>query len=281
MALPPFHLDVLPLLMATTLEALYLWAVRRLRTPEGPLDEPAVSRRQMSWFSGGVAVIALATVWPLHDLAEHYLLSMHMVQHLLLSLVAPPMLLLGMPSWLLRRILAPRPIKAMARQLTRPFIALVLFNAVIVITHWPAWMDLSLKNQSFHLITHALLFGSATLMWWPVVSPLPEMPTLSYPGRMLYLFLQSIVPTVPASFLTFGSTPLYSFYAHVPRIWGWSTITDQTISGLIMKLVGGFLLWTVIAVIFFKWYQVEQREGWDELKWRDVEREIRGEMTRR
>jgi putative membrane protein len=106
------------------------------------------------------------------------------------------------------------------------------------------------------------------------------MPTLSLPGRMLYLFLQSIIPTVPASFLTFGSSAMYPFYEHAPRIWGWSAVTDQRIAGLIMKLVGGLILWGVIAVLFFKWYAVEQQGGWDELAGAHLDREIRRGLTR-
>jgi putative membrane protein len=274
-----FHPDALALVLL--LQVAYLWALARLGPSAVPPDEPPASRRQMIWFSSGVLVILVASLWPVHDLSERYLLSAHMVQHTLISLVAPPMLLLGMPAWLLRRILAPRPLRAVVRQLTRPFIALVVFNTVIVLTHWPAVMNLVLRHHSLHLVGHLVLFLSATAMWWPVVSPLPEMPTLSYPGRMLYLFLQSIVPTVPASFLTFGTQPLYSFYATAPRIWGLSVLTDQTVAGLIMKLLGGAILWTVIAVVFFKWYFVEQQGGWDELKWRDVERDVRSELSKR
>jgi len=263
------------------LEGAYLWALARLGPSAVPSDEPPASRRQVIWFSSGVLVILAASLWPIHDLSERYLLSAHMVQHTLISLVAPPMLLLGMPAWLLRRILAPRPLRAVVRQFTRPFIALVVFNTVIVLTHWPAVMNLMLRHHPLHLVGHVVLFLSATAMWWPVVSPLPEMSTLSYPGRMLYLFLQSIVPTVPASFLTFGSQPLYSFYATAPRIWGVSVLTDQTVAGLIMKLLGGAILWTVLAVVFFKWYFVEQQDGWDELKWRDVERDVRSELSKR
>jgi putative membrane protein len=104
--------------------------------------------------------------------------------------------------------------------------------------------------------------------------------------QMLYLFLQSILPTVPASFLTFGSKPLYSFYETVPRLYGWSALSDQQVAGLIMKLVGGFYLYSVIAVIFFRWYADEERVderarereagGADEtLYWDDVERELK------
>ena len=93
-----------------------------------------------------------------------------------------------------------------------------------------------------------IVLGSALVMWWPVVSPLPEMPPLAPPGQMLYLFVQSLAPTIPASFLTFGTTPLYPVYATFPRIWGISAMTDQLIAGLIMKIVGGLILWGVIAV---------------------------------
>jgi putative membrane protein len=279
--LPPFewHLDAV-LLMAA-IEAWYLWALARLGPRSVPPGAEVASRRQRTWWTAGVATLLVASVWPIHDLSEGYLFSVHMVQHTLISLVAPPMFLLGCPSWLLRRMIAPRPIHALVSQATRPVIAFVLFNTVIVVTHWPPIVDGMLQHHPWHFVAHAVLFGSATCMWWPVVSPLPEMPTLSYPGRMLYLFVQSIVPTVPASFLTFGSSPLYAFYEHAPRIWGWSALTDQTIAGLIMKIVGGLILWGVIAALFFRWYAVEQRGGWDELAGAHLERDIRRGMNRR
>jgi putative membrane protein len=275
--LPPFHIHLDVLLLAGVLEGVYLWAMTRLRPP----GVPAASRRQVAWYTTGVLTLLVATAWPMHDLSERYLLSAHMVQHLLISLVAPPMLLLGTPDWLLRRALSPAPLRWAVGHLARPFAAFVLFNFVIVITHWPVLVDLMLRQHFLHFLGHVALFGTATLMWWPVVDPLPETPRLSPPGKMLYLFLQSIVPTVPASFLTFGSAPLYRFYAEAPRIWGVSVMSDQTVAGLIMKLVGGLILWVVIAVVFFRWYGEESQPGWDALKWRDVEQEIRTELTKR
>ena len=289
MRLPPWHVHADVLLLAIALEAGYLWAISRLDggsgagsgNPQAARGRLA-SRRQVTWYTSGVAVIAVASSWPIHDLAEGYLFSVHMVQHMLISLVAPPMLLLGMPPQLLRKLISPRPFHWLVRNLARPFIAMVLFNLVIVVTHWPPVVNAMLEHHPLHFFGHAVLFGTATLMWWPVVGPLPELPVLSYPGRMLYLFLQSIVPTVPASFLTFGSQPLYHFYATVPRIWGISVLTDQLIAGLIMKLGGGAVLWGVITAVFFRWYgQERSSEGWDALKWRDVEQEIRSELSRR
>ena len=159
--------------------------------------------------------------------------------------------------------------------------ALVAFNAVLLFTHWPAIVELSVRSQVLHFSFHVLLVGSALLMWWPVMSPLLEYPPLPLPGQMLYLFLQSLAPTIPASFLTFGHTPLYPVYATFPRIWGISAMTDQLIAGLIMKLVGGAILWAVIATVFFRWYAKEQRDGLDPLKYRDVERDVRLELTKR
>src|SRR4029453_8482770 len=302
MQLPSWHIHLDVVAIAAVLEGGYLWAIARL-TPEragaaavrAPVDvvdrtiihadeagsANATSTRHIAWFTTGVVVFLVASSWPIHYLSERHLLSVHMFQHMLISLVVPPMLLLGMPAWLLRRVISPPPLRWIVRNLARPFIALVLFNGVIVVTHWPLWVNFTLGHHAFHFLAHVILFGAATLMWWPGVSPLPEMPGLSSPGRMLYLFLQSIVPTVPASFLTFGSTPLYSFYAHVPRLWGISVLTDQRMAGLIMKLGGGAILWGVIAYIFFRWFLVEQTEGWDALEWRDVERDIRSELTKR
>ncbi|MFN2590845.1 MAG: cytochrome c oxidase assembly protein [Actinomycetota bacterium] len=280
--LPPVHLHAEVVALVVALVVAYEWAVRRLGpTRVGP-GETAVTARQRWAYWSGVAATAVAAEWPVHDIAERYLFSVHMFQHLLLSLVAPGLMLLGTPAWLLRLILRPRWLRAVVGQLTRPFYALVLFNAVIVVTHWPAWVALTVRSEPFHFVAHALLFGAALCMWWPVVSPLPEMPTLSYPARMIYLFLQSIVPTVPASFLTFGSEPLYRVYATFPRLWNLDVLTDQRIAGLTMKLAGGAILWVVMAVIFFRWFGQEQKTpGWDAVEWHRAERDIRVAMNPR
>jgi putative membrane protein len=231
-------------------------------------------------FSLGMLTLFVGATWPIHDLAERYLYSVHMVQHILFSLVAPPMLLAGMPVWMFRGLIRQGWQARLFRFLTRPLVALIVFNAVLLFTHWPAVVDLSLRSELSHFALHALLVTAALIMWWPVMSPLPEMPALPAPGQMLYLFLQSLAPTIPASFLTFGQSPLYARYALFPRIWGIGVMTDQLLAGLIMKLIGGLLLWGFIATIFFRWYGQETREGWDALKWRDVDRDLRTELTK-
>jgi putative membrane protein len=270
---PAWHAHPDVWLLIAALGGGYAWAIRRIGPRKVHAIERAVTGRQVLAFSAGLLTILVAADWPVHDLAERFLYSVHMTQHLLISLVAPPLLLVGTPDWLLRWILGRRGI-AIARVLTRPLIALVAFNAVIAALHIPAVVQAAATNELFHFGAHVVLFGTALMMWSPVLNPLIELPKLSYPARMLYLFLQSLVPTVPASFLTFGHTVLYKSYEHAPRLWGISALTDQRAAGLIMKLVGGSLIWAVIAWYFFKWYAVEERENVDVLEWSNVDREL-------
>lgn len=229
----------------------YFWALRAL----GPRYAPQyglTTRRQKTLFVLGVISLWAASDWPLHQLSEGFLFSAHMVQHMIFWLVTPPLLLLGTPAWMLRLLLRPRPLWAAARFATKPLVAFVASNAMIVLIHWPALVAFQLTSEPAHLLVHLLILGAATLMWWPIIGPLPELGRLRPPAAMLYLFLQSLLPTGPASFLTFGTTQLYAGYDGVPD-WGISAITDQQVSGLIMKIGGGLVLWAVIAVTFFKW----------------------------
>lgn len=279
MALPPWHAHPDVWVLFAGIEAGYLVAMRRHRQERG--GEDPEWRRRARFFSFGVLVLWVGADWPIHDLAERYLYSAHMVQHLLFTLVAPPLLVAGMPPWLLRRMLRPRPVQRAFRFFTRPLVALIVFNGILLFTHWPAVVDASVRSEGIHFGLHAVLVFSALAMWWPVMSPMPEMPPLSPPGQMLYLFLQSLAPTIPASFLTLGSTLLYPVYGTFPRIWGISAHSDQLVAGLIMKLAGGAILWGFITVIFFRWHDREQQTGWDPLQLRQVEREVTSELSKR
>jgi putative membrane protein len=276
MALPPFHVHLDVLATLGGLAVVYLLAARRHEQTTGE----ALQAGRRTRFLGGVAVLLLGATWPIHDLAESYLYSMHMVQHMLFTFVAAPLLLTGMPAWMWRAIFPSGPLRTVWALLTRPLVALIVANGVLLFMHWPEVVSLSVRSELAHFSLHTLLLGSAIVMWWPVLSPLPELPSLSRPGQLLYLFFQSLAPTIPASFLTFGTEPLYPIYATFPRIWGMDALTDQLVAGLVMKLVGGAILWVVIAAIFFRWGHEETTEGWDALKFRNVEREIRAGMGR-
>jgi putative membrane protein len=266
------HLEVWALMLVLALG--YLAAIRRWGPRHVSPGERPASRGQVVSFLLGVATLWVASDWPVHELAEERLLSVHMVQHLLMSLVAPPLLLAGTPDWLLRSLLRPRWLLAVVRQLARPLPALLLFNAWIAISHWPALLGLGLRSEPVHFGMHAVLVGTALLMWMPVLSPMVEIPRLRYPGQMLYLFAQSIVPTVPASFLTFADSPIYPFYGVAGAMFGIDPVTDQRIAGLIMKIIGGLILWGFIAAMFFRWHRDEELAGADAPVWQEVEAEL-------
>ena len=253
-----FHPDVW--LLVVVLEGAFLLAMRRERARRGPGADPPVSAGQVAAFTGGVVALWLASDWPVHDLAEGYLYSVHMVQHLVMTLVAALLLVAGTPGWMARRLLKPRAVMATVRFLARPVPGLIQFNTVMVLSHWPEVVEATVRFHALHFVAHAVLLVSAVLMWLPVVSNLPEVPRLPPMLRMMYLFLQTIIPTVPASFLTFGTKPLYPIYAEFPRLWGISALDDQLVAGLIMKVGAGFYLWIVIATIFFRWYNSEERD---------------------
>ncbi len=266
------HLDVW--LLVGILVGGYVYALRRLGPRQVAAGQPVATRAQISTFSLGVLTIWLAADWPVHDLAERYLYSIHMTQHMLITLVAPPLLLMGTPGWLARVLLSPPTLYRVVSRLARPVPALVIFNGLLVVTHWPAFVDWTLGAELYHFGAHAAIFLSALLMWSPVLAPLPELRRLTPPAQMLYLFLQSIVPTVPASFMVFTDKPIYRFYETVPRLWGLSAVEDQRIGGLLMKIAGGFLLWGVIAVIFFRWHAQEERSDRESRQWRELDTEL-------
>ena len=274
-AYPSWHPHVEVWLLVAALAASYAVAVVRVGPRYAAAGRAPVTRLQVVCFALGVVAVWVAADWPIHDIAERFNYSMHMVQHLTFSMVAAPLLLLGTPAWMLRVILRPPShVFRVVRFLARFLPALLVFNLVLVFTHWPAVVDASLRNGFVHFLVHALIFLSSLIIWLPVLSPLPEIPRLSPLPRMLFLFAQSIVPTIPASFLTFGSSPLYRFYEHVPHLWGLSTLDDQRIAGLIMKIGAGLLLWLLIAVIFFRWAGEEDRRIAARRQWQDLDREL-------
>ena len=220
----------------------------------------AVTRRQRLCFFAGTALLWISADWPMHDIAEEYLYSVHMVQHLLISFVVPPLLLLAVPEWLARLIVVDGSRSAkVIRRLVHPLVAAVVFNALQGLMHWNTLVELSVRSGPFHYAMHLLMFASALAMWTPVVGPLREL-HLSEPGKMVYLFAMSIVPTVPAAWLTFAEGSVYPIYDHARRLWGISVTADQQAAGAVMKVLGGFYLWTLIAIKFFR-YSAAQRHA--------------------
>lgn len=236
--------------------------VSRVIAPK--VGEP-VTGRQKAWFFAGLAVLWISSDWPLHDVAEGYLYSFHMIQHFALTMVMPPMFWLATPRWL-ADLAVPQGSGSWAflRRAANPVVAAVVFNALVIASHWTVVVNTAVEIGPFHYLVHLVIVTSAFLMWIPVCGPWPQL-RLSPAGQMVYLFLQSIIPTVPGAWLTLAEYPVYTVYDHEPRLWGVGVIDDQVTAGLIMKLLGGFYLWALIVFIFFRWA----------LKSADVQRDAR------
>ena len=251
------HAEVWIILLAAIAMAWY--AARIIAPKAAPVRTPPFARRHKLAFVGAMVLLWVASDWPMHDISEEYLYSVHMIQHLLITLVVPPLLWAAIPEWLARlAISGDGSAGVWVRRLARPVAAGVLFNFMVAVSHIPWVVNTSVESGALHYFVHLLLFASAMAMWLPVCGPIPEL-HMREPGKMVYLFLMSVVPTVPGGFLTFAQGAVYSAYDHDVRLWGIGLQADQQAAGLIMKLVGGMYLWTWIGVLFFRWAGAQQR----------------------
>jgi putative membrane protein len=242
----------------------WVWALRRIGPRAVLPGERVTSPGQVAWMAGALAVLWLASDWPVHDIAEEYLYSVHMAQHLMLTLVFPPMFLLGTPTWLARLVVGSGRGYAVYRRLSRLVPATVLFNGVLVFSHWPAVVDGAVQNALAHYGLHLLSVLVALLMWTGVCGPLPEL-RFALPVQMAHLFLQSVVPTVPAGWLLFADHTVYDVYDRTGKIWGMTAVFDQQFAAALMKVGAGTYLWLIIGSLFFKFaarHERELGEGW-------------------
>ncbi|HYU28517.1 MAG TPA: cytochrome c oxidase assembly protein [Gemmatimonadales bacterium] len=224
------------------------------------------ARRHVASFAGALVVLFLALNGPLHNLSDTYLFSAHMAQHLVLTLVFPPLLLYGCPAGVVRPLLRPKWVMALGRVVTRPLAAAVLFTAPIVIWHVPVLYEAALRHHNLHIVQHLVFLTTAVIMWWPVLSPVPELPRIPHLLQLLYLFLLGIPMSVTGALISLSDSVLYPFYAAGPRVWGLSPLEDQQIGGLLMWVLGGLMLWIVMTVVWFR-YSVWDARG-------DAEREV-------
>ena len=131
----------------------------------------------------------------------------------------------------------------------------------MVFTHLPAVVDGATGSPLGTFGLDLLMVASGFVFWWPALARLPELHPLTYPGRIGYLLLSVFLPTVPASFFTFSRYPIYALYELAPRVHGIDAVSDQRVAGLLMKMGGGILLFTVMSVMFFRWYAREERRA--------------------
>lgn len=211
-----------------------------------------VTSWQRQVFGLGWLALFVALVSPIESLSG-YSLTMHMIQHLLLTLVAAPLLLKGTPGWLLRPVVRIPGVLELGRFLTGPVTAFIVYNAIFSLWHVPRFYELTLNSEPVHILEHGMFFLSAVLAWWPICSPLDELPPVSPGVAVIFLFLQSIPATVLGAILTFASEPLYRSYMRGPFLWGMTPLTDQQLAGLLMWVPASLVFLGVLAVIFIRW----------------------------
>ena len=241
------HLEIWVLIIGLIIA--FVYAIRVLGPKVVPNGE-VISRKQIRIFSLMIVLLLISTDWPMHDIAEEYLYSMHMLQHTILTYIVPPLALLATPEWLFRLLIGQGRTYRVIRFLTRPVIAAVTYNAVLLITHIPALVNRSAAGGPLHYSLHVLLVFSALMLWTPVCGPAKEW-RMSYGAMMTYLFCTSLVPSIPAGWLTFAEGSVYNHYDTPIRVWGMSVLSDQQLAGGIMKLGGAVFLWAIIITIFF------------------------------
>lgn len=235
----------------------YVYMVRSIGPHAVAPGQPVVTRRHVVFFAASMFVLFAASTWPIHQIGEDYLYSVHMVQHMMLSYFLPPLVWFAIPEWLLRVLIGEGRTYRAVRFLGKPVIAAFAFNVMVMVLHIPDLVNASTSNAALHFSLHLFVVVTALLMWLPVVGPLPEM-QMGPGAKMIYLFLQSVVPTVPAAWLTFADGAVYKHYGQQPvRVWGMNVTEDQQIAGVIMKIGGGFFLWGIVIYMFFKRFGVD------------------------
>ena len=215
----------------------------------------ASSRRRVS-FLIGLGLLWIALDWPIGALGSGYLASIHMVQFLVIALLAPPLLLIGLSPARLERG-SRRPWFAAIRAVTVPLVALLAFNVMVVATHWPGLVDGLMSSQLGSFALDAAWLAGGLILWWPVVCPVPRRPRFPAGIRMGYLIACTVLMTLPYVFLTFAELPFYATYELAPPVGSLSARDDQRLAGLIMRLGGGTILWTAAGILFWLWYREE------------------------
>jgi putative membrane protein len=232
--------------------ALYAWAVRVHFTRRG------------LYYLCGVLLILLVLVSPLDVLGDNYLFSAHMLQHLLLALGIPPLLIIGIPRPLAERIVSVPVIGRVERLLRRPAVSWTIGIGVMAFWHLPPFFNAALANEGLHAFQHVNFLVSGTIFWWPIVSPLASSRLSPVPWAAAYLFTACLACTVIGVLLTFSSAALYPAYlqpagsaAAVSLIrdsWGISAEADHQWGGLLMWTLGCTEYLCATMAMFGRWY---------------------------
>jgi cytochrome c oxidase assembly factor CtaG len=213
---------------------------------------------RMAYFLAGVALLLLDLVSPIDTLGDRYLFSAHIVQHFLLALVIPPLLLLGTPRWFTAAALQRPLVNKVERVLGQPPVSWLLGVGTMLAWHIPALFNAALANDGLHIFQHLSFLVTGTIFWWPILGPLEDrhLPTL---GTISYLFSACVCCSLLGAFLTFGPVGLYPAYLNPPaRLLGLDPKSDQQLGGMLMWVPGCFVYLSGILSTVMRWYGAER-----------------------
>jgi len=250
-----FHYEIIFGLVA--LEFIYLAIVFGLKNKFS--INPQIDYKKSFTFLLGIMVLFLALVWPVHYISEYYLFSAHMLQHIMISYIAPPLLLLGLNHKITDLLFKFKLSKFIFNFIFNPVFCFVLFNIVFGLWHIPNVYNLSVSFYKFHALEHTMFIISAILMWWPLVTPSLIKPSLHYSLKLIYLFLLSISQIIVFGIITYASENIYEHYQNSTYMFGLSPLEDQQLGGVIMKVGTALILMGLFIYYFFKWYLSEKR----------------------
>lgn len=245
------------IMISVILAAIYLTVV-------GPLrhlfpDASPISFGRKASFLVGIMIFYFTLGSPLHLIGHEFLFSAHMLEQALVYMVMPPLLLFGTPAWLLRVVLKKRLFKKMMPLLTHPMLTMVFFSVLFSFYHFPLIFDQINANDTLHNVFHTVLTVGAFLMWWPIVSPIPEWDSLSGLRKIGCLFISAVLLTPVCVLIVFANTPMYATYSNVPQLFSILTpLHDQQLGGIIMKVVQELTYITAMTILFFKWARKER-----------------------
>ncbi len=266
------------LLLITCLYFMIVGPWRTRFTKEGP-----PTRKQKAYFLAGIMLLYISFGSPV-DLLGHLIFSAHMIQMAILSFMAPPLLILGIPNWLFERFFEIRPLKAAVTFLTKPLIAVVLFNSLFSFYHVPFIFDLANSNALYHAVITTMIFVAAWMMWWPLLNKMPGWQSLSGLKKIGYIFADGALLTPACALIIFAGKPLYATY-YDPQMWMKSLalcvpagtlasldltgpemffsvplLYDQQLGGILMKIIQEIIYGIMLFFAFREWYRKEQEK---------------------
>lgn len=220
------------------------------------VEAASVRSTQKAMFLAGVVIYFLSAGGPLNYYGHHYLLSAHMLQQSLIFYVVPPLMIFGTPKFVFQALIKNRVAKRLLE--THLLISLLAFDVLFSLYHLPQVFDVVMSNYVIMVITHLVLFGFAIQMWWPIISPLPEIDQTSELRKMAFIILGAVLLTPACALIIFASQPVYAPYMGAPQLFEILTpMDDQQLGGILMKLVQELSFGSVIAYLFFRWYKKE------------------------